>query len=136
MNDVWVWDVYRSDRFVKSVRVLTFKDVNVEELTSRELELPKELALDESFPRDSSSWGPPPLDPGARHGTEGHRPARRRPRRLAHRRRRKARTVEFAFDGSNYEIDLSNDNVDKFREAISDYVAAARKVSGRRSGGS
>ncbi len=47
MNDVWVWDVYRSDRFVKSVRVLTFKDVNVEELTSRELELPKELALDE-----------------------------------------------------------------------------------------
>jgi hypothetical protein len=47
MTDVWVWDVYRSDRFVKSVRVLTFKDVNVEELTSRELELPKELALDE-----------------------------------------------------------------------------------------
>ncbi|MDM7890498.1 histone-like nucleoid-structuring protein Lsr2 [Curtobacterium caseinilyticum] len=46
------------------------------------------------------------------------------------------RTVEFAFDGSNYEIDLSDDNVDKFREAISDYVAAARKVSGRRSGGS
>ena len=43
------------------------------------------------------------------------------------------RTVEFAFDGSTYEIDLSNDNVDKFREAISDYVAAARKVSGRRS---
>ena len=47
MTDVWVWDVYRSDRFVKSVRVLTFKDVNVEELTTRELELPKELALDE-----------------------------------------------------------------------------------------
>jgi hypothetical protein len=32
---------------VKSVRVLTFKDVNVEELTTRDLELPKELALDE-----------------------------------------------------------------------------------------
>ncbi len=47
MNDVWVWDVYRSDRFVKSVRVLTFKDVNVEELSAKELELPKELALDE-----------------------------------------------------------------------------------------
>ena len=47
MNDVWVWDVYRSDRFVKSVRVLTFKDVNVEELSSKDLELPKELALDE-----------------------------------------------------------------------------------------
>jgi len=47
MNDVWVWDVYRSDRFVKSVRVLTFKDVNVEERTVKDLELPKELALDE-----------------------------------------------------------------------------------------
>ena len=32
MNDVWVWDIYRTDRFVKSVRVLTFKDVNVEDL--------------------------------------------------------------------------------------------------------
>ncbi len=47
MNDVWVWDVYRSDRFVKSVRVLTFKDVNVEERADKDLELPKELALDE-----------------------------------------------------------------------------------------
>lgn len=47
MTDVWVWDVYRADRFVKSVRVLTFKDVNVELLGDRELELPKELALDE-----------------------------------------------------------------------------------------
>ncbi len=47
MNDVWVWDVYRADRFVKSVRVLTFKDVNVEELSDRELELPKDLALEE-----------------------------------------------------------------------------------------
>ncbi|KRE30151.1 DUF2469 family protein [Agromyces sp. Soil535] len=47
MKDVWVWDVYRADRFVKSVRVLTFKDVNVEELATRDFELPKELALDE-----------------------------------------------------------------------------------------
>ncbi len=47
MNDVWVWDVYRADRFVKSVRVLTFKDVNVEELSDREFELPKDLALEE-----------------------------------------------------------------------------------------
>ncbi len=47
MSDVWVWDVYRADRFVKSVRVLTFKDVNVEELSDRELKLPRELALDE-----------------------------------------------------------------------------------------
>ncbi|MCF8550078.1 MAG: DUF2469 domain-containing protein [Pontimonas sp.] len=47
LTDVWVWDVYRSDRFVKSVKVLTFKDINVEELGKKELKLPKELALDE-----------------------------------------------------------------------------------------
>lgn len=46
MNDVWVWDIYRADRFVKSVRVLTFKDVNVEELQRRDLHLPEELSLD------------------------------------------------------------------------------------------
>lgn len=47
LTDVWVWDVYRSDRFVSSVKVLTFKDINVEELGKKELKLPKELALDE-----------------------------------------------------------------------------------------
>ena len=47
MHDVWVWDVYRSDRFVKSVRVLTFKDVNVEELSRRDFQIPQELSLDE-----------------------------------------------------------------------------------------
>ena len=47
MDDVWVWDIYRADRFVKSVRVLTFKDVNVEELQRRDFELPQELSLDE-----------------------------------------------------------------------------------------
>lgn len=40
LADAWVWDVYRSARFVKSVRVVTFKDVNVEELTKADLELP------------------------------------------------------------------------------------------------
>ncbi|HWC22641.1 MAG TPA: DUF2469 domain-containing protein [Flexivirga sp.] len=40
MNDAWVWDVYRTARFVKNVRVITFKDVNVEELPAREIELP------------------------------------------------------------------------------------------------
>ncbi|HET9657873.1 MAG TPA: DUF2469 domain-containing protein [Kineosporiaceae bacterium] len=39
MSDAWVWDVYRPARFVKSVRVVTFKDVNVEELNKSELEL-------------------------------------------------------------------------------------------------
>ena len=39
MADAWVWDVYRSARFVKTVRVVTFKDVNVEELAKAELDL-------------------------------------------------------------------------------------------------
>ncbi len=41
--------------------------------------------------------------------------------------------MHFGFDGNNYEIDLSNDNADKFREAFSDYIAAARKVGARAS---
>ncbi len=40
LTDAWVWDVYRSARFVKSVRVVTFKDVNVEELSPSDLEVP------------------------------------------------------------------------------------------------
>ena len=39
LNDAWVWDVYRSARFVKSVRIVTFKDVNVEELAKSDLTL-------------------------------------------------------------------------------------------------
>ncbi|HEX6921646.1 MAG TPA: DUF2469 domain-containing protein [Actinomycetes bacterium] len=41
MADAWVWDMYRPARFVKNVRVLTFKDVNVEELAKSDIELPK-----------------------------------------------------------------------------------------------
>ena len=33
LRDAWVWDMYRPARFVPSVRVLTFRDVNVEELS-------------------------------------------------------------------------------------------------------
>lgn len=32
LADAWVWDMYRKSRFVPKVKVLTFKDVNVEEL--------------------------------------------------------------------------------------------------------
>lgn len=39
LSDAWVWDVYRSARFVKTVRIVTFKDVNVEELAKPELDL-------------------------------------------------------------------------------------------------
>ena len=41
MTDAWVWDMYRQARFAKSVKVLTFKDVNVEELSEQEIEPPK-----------------------------------------------------------------------------------------------
>ena len=41
MSDAWVWDMYRPARFVKNVRVLTFKDVNIEELEKSELRLPE-----------------------------------------------------------------------------------------------
>ncbi|MBW8171625.1 DUF2469 domain-containing protein [Ornithinimicrobium sp. Arc0846-15] len=40
MTDAWVWDVYRPARFVKKVRVITFKDVNVEEISKSDLEVP------------------------------------------------------------------------------------------------
>jgi hypothetical protein len=40
MQDAWVWDMYRPARFVKNVRVVTFKDVNIEELAKSDLELP------------------------------------------------------------------------------------------------
>ena len=61
MTDVWVWDIYRADRFVKSVRVLTFKDVNVEELSRRDFHLPEELR-----------WTPEPsTQPGGRQNSVG-----------------------------------------------------------------
>ncbi|MEO6123044.1 MAG: DUF2469 family protein [Ilumatobacteraceae bacterium] len=37
LTDAWVWDMYRKTRFVPKVRVLTFKDVNVEELPSTDI---------------------------------------------------------------------------------------------------
>jgi len=40
LTDAWVWDMYRPARFVKTVRVVTFKDVNIEELDKPDLELP------------------------------------------------------------------------------------------------
>jgi hypothetical protein len=39
LTDAWVWDMYRRSRFVPRVRVLTFKDVNVEELPVSDLQL-------------------------------------------------------------------------------------------------
>ena len=33
LRDAWVWDMYRQNRFVSVVKVTTFKDVNIEELS-------------------------------------------------------------------------------------------------------
>ncbi len=41
-------------------------------------------------------------------------------------------TVEFGVDGTTYEIDLSEANASKLRDALADYVAHARRISGRR----
>ena len=32
LEDAWVWDMYRPARFLQNVRVLSFRDVNIEEL--------------------------------------------------------------------------------------------------------
>jgi hypothetical protein len=37
MRDAWVWDMYRTTRFVASVTIVTFKDVNIEELPKKDL---------------------------------------------------------------------------------------------------
>lgn len=36
LSDAWVWDMYRPARFVSHVRVLTFRDVNIEQIASRD----------------------------------------------------------------------------------------------------
>ena len=38
------------------------------------------------------------------------------------------RTFTFAVDGTNYEIDLSSQNIKEFNEAIAGFVESARKV--------
>ncbi len=37
LKDAWVWDMYRRSRFVPTVKVFSFKDVNVEELPRAEI---------------------------------------------------------------------------------------------------
>ncbi len=32
LEDAWVWDMYRPARFLTSVRILSFRDVNIEEV--------------------------------------------------------------------------------------------------------
>jgi hypothetical protein len=41
-------------------------------------------------------------------------------------------TVTFAYQGAEYTIDLSQEHVDEFHNALAKYIGAAQKVSGRR----
>jgi hypothetical protein len=41
-------------------------------------------------------------------------------------------TVEFGLDGAFYEIDLSEDNAERLRDALSEYVEHARRSGGRK----
>lgn len=45
------------------------------------------------------------------------------------------RTVRFAFDGAEYEIDLTNEHAEEFSNALERYIRASRRVSGRRKSG-
>ena len=40
LTDAWVWDMYRPSRFVPKVTIMTFRDVNIEQLPESELETP------------------------------------------------------------------------------------------------
>jgi hypothetical protein len=44
LGDAWVWDMFRPARFVSRVRVMTQRDVNVEELR-RDEALPEDPAI-------------------------------------------------------------------------------------------
>jgi len=43
--------------------------------------------------------------------------------------------VTFAFEGIEYEVDLSESNAKKLKKALDPYISAARKTGGRRSTG-
>jgi len=40
LSDAWVWDMFRPARFVSNVRVMTRRDVNVEELRREDTSIP------------------------------------------------------------------------------------------------
>jgi hypothetical protein len=56
LTDAWVWDMYRPSRFVGRVRVVTFRDVNIEDLTRKDIR-PEEAmgGTDRAEPTEGSS---------------------------------------------------------------------------------
>jgi hypothetical protein len=43
-----------------------------------------------------------------------------------------AETVAFSLDGANYEIDLTDKNAKKLRDALANFVSNARRIDGAR----
>ncbi|NLE99011.1 MAG: Lsr2 family protein [Propionibacterium sp.] len=43
-----------------------------------------------------------------------------------------SRTFEFSVEGQNYEIDLTEANIEKFNKAVAEFVDNARRVRGAR----
>ncbi|GAA3132935.1 Lsr2 family protein [Planomonospora alba] len=43
-------------------------------------------------------------------------------------------TISFALEGTAYEIDLSDENADRLREALAPFISAARQVRPERQG--
>ena len=41
-------------------------------------------------------------------------------------------TVPFGLDGVTYEVDLSQENADRLREALDEFIAVSRRTGGRR----
>jgi hypothetical protein len=70
LRDAWVWDMYRPQRFVPSVRIVTFRDVVVEEIASTELDVTK-AGLDDP---GQAGHAPPPSGPPAATAGETPRP--------------------------------------------------------------
>lgn len=56
LADAWVWDMYRPARFVKQVRVVTFKDVNIEEVEKTRA-APAGIAAPSAVTRQSAVCG-------------------------------------------------------------------------------
>ncbi len=83
MQDAWVWDMYRPARFVKNVRVVTFKDVNIDPTlalgpvpSSGSAPAPRPHARPRAWPRPGRAPGPipgsgPAPGSGARPGLRG-----------------------------------------------------------------
>lgn len=42
-----------------------------------------------------------------------------------------AKTLSYALDGTSYEIDLTDEEAEEFRETLAPYVVASRKVGGQ-----